>query len=151
MEIRFDRYWAMPNHKTFEIKPIKDLISQELGNNYIDPFPYPFKQDAIDYMKSFKDSSIDKLVFDPPYSAHQLKEKYHSNGIALNNKLDNSYWSKCKKEIGRIMKINGKVISFGWNTNGVGKNNGFEKKRIVIIAHGSQHNDTLATVEVKVR
>jgi hypothetical protein len=49
------------------------------------------------------------------------------------------------------MKINGKVISFGWNTNGVGKNNGFEKTRIVIIAHGSQHNDTLATVEVKVK
>jgi len=151
MEIRFERYWAMPNHKTFEIKPIKDLISQELGDNYIDPFPYPFKQDAIDYMKSFKDASIDKLVFDPPYSEHQLKEKYQNNGIALNNKLDNSYWSKCKKEIGRIMKINGKVISFGWNTNGVGKNNGFEKTKIVIIAHGSQHNDTLATVEVKVK
>ena len=149
--MRFERYWAMPNHKTFEIKPIKDLISQELGDNYIDPFPYPFKQDAIYYMKSFKDASVDKLVFDPPYSAHQLKEKYQSNGIALNNKLDNSYWSKCKKEIGRIMKINGKVISFGWNTNGVGKNNGFEKTKIVIIAHGSQHNDTLATVEVKVR
>jgi len=149
--MRFERYWAMPNHKTFKIKPIKDLILQELGDNYVDPFPYPFKQDAIDYMKSFKDASVDKLVFDPPYSAHQLKEKYYSNGVALNNKLDNSYWSKCKKEIGRIIKINGKVISFGWNTNGIGKNNGFEKTKILIIAHGSQHNDTLVTVEVKVK
>jgi hypothetical protein len=80
-----------------------------------------------------------------------LKKSEKKKLDKINNKLDNSYWSKCKKEIGRIMKINGKVISFGWNTNGVGKNNGFEKTRIVLIAHGSQHNDTLATVEVKVK
>jgi len=47
------------------------------------------------------------------------------------------------------MKPGGKVISFGWNTNGIGKKHGFEISRIVLVAHGSQHNDTIATVEKK--
>lgn len=29
--MQIDRIWAMPNHKTFEIKPIKQLILKELG------------------------------------------------------------------------------------------------------------------------
>ena len=148
--MRFERYWAMPNHKTFKIKPIKDLISQEFGDNYIDPFPYPFKQDAIDYLKTIPDNSADHLVFDPPYSQRQLKEKYHSNGISLEHPMNNSYWSNCRKEISRIVKSTGKVISFGWNSNGIGIKYGFKITRIVLVAHGSQHNDTIATVEVKI-
>lgn len=150
MEIKFERHWAMPNHKTFKIKPFKDLITQELGEDYIDPFPYPFKQDAIQYLQTIKSNSIDSLVFDPPYSGYQLKERYHNNGLALNHKPDASYWSKCKKEISRIIKSGGKVISFGWNSNGIGKKNGFKLNRIVLVAHGSQHNDTIATVEIKI-
>ena len=52
MTVNFERYWAMPSHKTFTIAPFKKLIDKELGTNYIDPFPYPFKQDAIKYLKT---------------------------------------------------------------------------------------------------
>lgn len=31
-----------------------------------------------------------------------------------------------KKEISRIIKPNGKIITFGWNSGGVGKKYGFE-------------------------
>jgi len=150
MEIKFERHWCMPNHKTFTIKPFKNLIATELGLNYIDPFPYPFKQDAIDYLKTIPNNSVSHLVFDPPYSQRQLKEKYHSNGIALNHPINNSYWSNCRKEIARIVKSTGKVISFAWNSNGIGIKYGFKITKIVLVAHGSQHNDTIATVEVKV-
>jgi hypothetical protein len=44
----------MPSHKTFTIKPLKKLIDDELGLNFVDPFPYPFKQDAIKYLKMYK-------------------------------------------------------------------------------------------------
>jgi len=150
MDIKIERYWSMPSHKTFTIKPLKKLIDEELGSNYIDPFPYPFKQDAIDYLKTIPDNSVDHLVFDPPYSQRQLKEKYHSNGISLDHPMNNSYWSNCRKEISRIVKSTGKVISFGWNSNGIGIKYGFKITRIVLVAHGSQHNDTIATVEVKI-
>ena len=149
MEIKFERHWCMPSHKTFTIKPIKNLIDTELGSDYIDPFPYPFKQDAIDYLKTIPDNSINHLVFDPPYSQRQLKEMYHNNGISLEHPMNASYWSKCKSEISRIVKSSGKVISFGWSSNGIGMKYGFKITKIVLIAHGGQHNDTIATVEVK--
>ena len=150
MEIKFERHWCMPSHKTFTIKPFKNLIAAELGSNYIDPFPYPFVKDAIDYLKTIHDNSVDHLVFDPPYSQRQLKEKYHSAGLSFNHPMNNSYWSNCRKEISRIVKSTGKVISFGWNTNGIGIKHGFKITKVVLVAHGSQHNDTIATVEVKI-
>ena len=149
MKIKFERYWCMPNHKTFTIKPFKDLIADELGSNYVDPFPYPFKQDAIEYLKTIPENSVDHLVFDPPYSQKQLKEKYHSNGLSFNHPMNASYWSNCKKEISRVVKRSGKVISFGWNSGGIGTKYGFNITKIVLVAHGGQHNDTIATVEVK--
>ena len=148
--IKFQRFWSMPNHETFKIKPIKDLIYEELGLNYVDPFPYPFKKDAIEYLKSFPASSESNLVFDPPYSQRQLKEMYSNNGLAFNHPMNNSYWSNCRKEISRIIKPGGKVISFGWNSNGIGKKYKFKIIKIVLVAHGSQHNDTIATVEIKI-
>tara|TARA_S200002703_G_scaffold6737_1_gene7274 strand:- start:45 stop:491 length:447 start_codon:yes stop_codon:yes gene_type:complete len=145
-----ERYWAMPSHQTFTIKPFKELIEKELGSEYIDPFPYPFKQDAIEYLKTIEDNSENYLVFDPPYSQRQLREMYDNNGLSLDNPMNNSYWANCRKEISRIIKKNGKVISFGWNSNGIGKKYGFEITKIVLVAHGSQHNDTIATVEMKI-
>ena len=147
--IKFERHWCMPSHKTFTIKPFKELIEKELGNEYVDPFPYPFKQDAIEYLKTIPTKSVRYSVFDPPYSQRQLKEMYHNNGLSFTYPMNSSYWGVCKKEYGRIMKPAGKVISFGWNTNGIGKKYGFEITKIVLVAHGSQHNDTIATVEVK--
>ena len=143
------RVWAMPNHRTFDIKHIKEFIKENIGSDYIDPFPYPFKEDAITYLKKIETNSKLSLVFDPPYSQRQLKEMYHSNGLSLDHPMNNSYWSNCKKEIARIIKPNGKVISFGWNSGGIGKKNGFEIEKILLVNHGSQHNDTICTLEVK--
>ena len=149
-KIRIDRIWAMPNHKTFEIQPIKELLEQEetgLPGDIIDPFPYPFKQDAIEYLKSIPNESVYKVRFDPPYSQRQLREMYDSLGLSL--EMNNGYWAKCRKEIARICKPGAKVISFGWNSNGIGLQYGFDITRIRLIAHGSQHNDTICIVEVK--
>jgi len=143
-----ERHWAMPNHKTFSIKPLKNLIDLELGTDYLDPFPFPFKQDAVKYLKNIPANSVKYLVYDPPYSSYQLKTKYKNAGLSLDS-YDASYWSKCKNEISRIIKKSGKVISFGWNSNGIGKKYGFKIIKIVLVAHGSQHNDTIATVEIK--
>lgn len=40
------------------------------------------------------------------------------------------------------------MISFGWNSNGIGGDE-FEKVRILLVAHGGVHNDTICTVERK--
>ncbi len=143
-----ERIWAMPNHKTFEIKPIKELLEREFTKDYIDPFPFPFKKDALEYLKSFQDNSVTELAFDPPYSPRQLKEMY--SGAGLDYTTNSSYWSALKKEIGRIVKTGGKVISFGWNSGGIGMKYGFKIEKILLVPHGGQHNDTIVTVEIKI-
>ena len=145
--MKLERVWQMPNHRTFQIPSIKKLIFEELGENYVDPFPHPFRTDALRYLCCFKKESVSNLAFDPPYSQRQLKEMYKNIGFSYD--MNNSYWSKCKDQITRIMKPGGKVVSFGWNSNGIGKTRGFELTRILLVAHGSQHNDTICTVEVK--
>lgn len=168
MEIKIERVWGMPNKNTFDVIPIKKLLEEEVLNGlWIDPFANKNKiatitndlnpefdtdyhMDAFEFLKMFEDNSVDGVLYDPPYSPRQVSECYKHFGYEVTNKTTNSsYWSKHKKEISRILKPNGKVITFGWNSGGIGKTNGFEIQRILLVPHGGWHNDTICTVEVK--
>lgn len=168
----FNRIWAMPNGKTFTIKPIKELVERYIsGNNkiIIDPFANSCKYgtitndlnpefettfclDALDFLKQQESNIADVILFDPPYSMRQASELYKAFG---KKKLETSitnmgYWAKCKDECARILKTEGTIITCGWNTNGLGKNRGFEVLEILIVYHGGSKNDTLVTVEKKI-
>ena len=165
----FTRIWEMPNKNTFDIKCIKKLIYKYFKDEYqsIDPFANKnriakitndldpemgtdYCMDALDFLKQFDDNSIDFVLYDPPYSPRQVSECYKKMGRTVNMQTtQSSFWGNLKKEIARITKPNGIVISFGWNTNGIGKTKGFEILEILTVAHGGQHNDTLCTVERK--
>ena len=165
--MRIERIWAMPNKWTFRIKPIAQLLKEEISDGlWIDPFagemspaqitndlnperPTTYHMDALDFLKMFDDGSIDGILYDPPYSPRQVRECY--DGIGGNLKWDGrtNFWSDTKNECGRILKPNGKIICFGWNSMGLGKNRGFEMTRILLVPHGGSRNDTICTVEVK--
>jgi hypothetical protein PPSC2_p0296 len=68
---------------------------------------------------------------------------------AMPNSKTFSFWGDQKKEFFRIVKKGGKVISFGWNSGGIGKSNGFKITKILLVPHGGWHNDTICTVEEK--
>lgn len=162
--------WAMPNHQTFSIKPIQAIVEREVnkGGIIIDPFAnnckygtirndlnpefdVDYHMDALEFLKSLPSDYADLVLYDPPYSMRQASEVYNSYG---KDKLEISvtnmkYWSECKNEIARILKHNGRVICCGWNTNGLGKNRGFEMLEILITSHGGSKNDTLTTLEIK--
>jgi len=142
--MKIERVWAMPHKQTFTIKPIKTLIQEEIGNNYIDPFPFEYQEDAVDYLKRIEPQKYG--VFDPPYSPRQLKECYNGKG-EYDTKA--STWSRWKDLM--ASKIQDKCISFGWNTCGLGKNRGFQITRILMVCHGGMHNDTICTVEQRVQ
>jgi hypothetical protein len=144
------RKWAMPNKRTFSIKPIADIIAKYKSSGlWLDPFPYPYKQDAIEYLSTIKDSSVDGVLFDPPYSPRQLKECYDSQGMVLHD-TKSSVWSEWKDQITRVIRPGGLCLSFGWSSQGLGKNRGFEIIEIMLVAHGGNHNDTIITVERKI-
>jgi hypothetical protein len=147
--MKITREWAMPNKRTFQIPPIKQLIERETRNYHIilDLFPYPFQIDALEKATMTLDNSVDCVLFDPPYSFHQLNISYNNEGV----KLTENYRRDLYNEVARLIKTTGKCISFGWNSNGLGKGRGFEIERILLIAHGGGHNDTICTVERKVQ
>jgi len=140
----------MPNHKTFSIKPIGKLISEELGEGYVDPFTHPYDRDALEKLNELESESVQDLAFDPVYSLRQLKEMYEGKGNSLTQHETQYYWKDLRDEISRVIKPGDKVISFGWNSIGIGKTRGFEITRILMVCHGGHHNDTICTVETKV-
>lgn len=167
-EITIIRKWAMPNKNTFTVNPIKDLILSEKSEGiWIDPFANENKfatitndlnpifdtdyhLDALDFLKLFDDESIDGILYDPPYSPRQVSECYNNVGYNITwDTTKASFWSNHKKEISRILKIGGKVITFGWNSGGIGTSYGFSKTKILLVPHGGWHNDTICTVEIK--
>ena len=147
--MKITREWAMPNKRTFQIPPIKQLIERETNgySRILDLFPYPFQVDALEVATMTDDNSIDCVLFDPPYSFHQLNVSYNDEG----EKLTDNYRRDLYNEVSRIIITTGKCISFGWNTNGLGKKRGFEIERILLVAHGGGHNDTICTVERKIQ
>ena len=147
-KLLISRKWAMPNKKTFTIKPIADIILKYKAEEFIEPFPYPYQKDALDFLSGFKDNSVEGVLFDPPYSPRQLKECYDSQGMVLHD-TKSSVWAKWKDEIARVIKPNGLCLSFGWSSQGLGKNRGFEIIEIMLVAHGGNHNDTIVVVERK--
>ena len=166
--IKIERIWSMPNHNTFKIKPITELLKEEMvGKLWIDPFcgynspahvtndlnpnvPADNHEDAIIFLKMFDNESVEGVLYDPPYSVRQVAECYKQVGFSVTQETTRSDWyTKIKKEIARIVKPGGKVICFGWNSGGIGKNLGFEMTRVLLVPHGGIHNDTICTVEIK--
>jgi len=176
--MKISRAWAMPNKDTFSIKPIQQFVrkvTSELrvkkmmigGGIVIDPFCNGDKQgfsdwtndidpsieathhmDALDFLKSFDDNSVDCVLFDPPYSPRQVSECYKKLDKTVNMQTTQaSFWSNMKREIGRIVRYDGIVITCGWNSGGIGKKYGFEIEEILLVAHGGWHNDTIITME----
>jgi len=168
--MKIERKWAIPSHNTFSQPPIKKLIQEEIIDgviidpfandskiahitNDLDPqFDTDYHLDAIDFLKTFDNESVEMVLFDPPYSVRQVSEVYRRLGKTVNMETTQcTYWSNLKNEVVRILKPGGKVISFGWNSSGMGKSRGFKTSRILLVNHSGYHNDTICVVDVKVQ
>jgi hypothetical protein len=148
-KVIINREWAMPNKNTFSIPPIRELIDRYGAGGWVDPFPFPFREDALIYLSKFPDCSVENLLYDPLYSPRQLKECYDAKGECLHD-TTSAVWKRWKGAIARVVKPGGIVISFGRSTNGIGIARGFKIREILLVAHGGNHNDTICTVEQKV-
>lgn len=161
--------WAMPNSKTFNIKPISNLIDMYIDGLevVVDPFansskkgtitndiddsqPTDYHMDATEFLRMLESESADVVLYDQPYSPRQVSECYKRVGKTVDMKTtQSSYWSEQKKEIARVLKHGGICITCAWNSGGIGEKYGFEQIEIMLVAHGGWHNDTIVTVERK--
>lgn len=92
--MRMERIWAMPNKWTFAIKPVDRLLREEMGKGvWVDPFagvkspatitndlnperPTNYHMDALAFLKTFADNSVDGVLYDPPYSQRRVPRMY---------------------------------------------------------------------------
>jgi hypothetical protein len=163
-----NRLWSMPNKNTFSIKPIKNLIEKYNSSDFlsIDPFANnskiakitndldttyntDYNLDALDFLNLFENNSIDFILNDPPYNFYQLNQCYKifNDSNHLNN--NEAYWLKLFDLYQKKLKINGKIITFSWNSSGVNIFNNLEIEEILIVPHGGIHYDTVCVVENK--
>jgi len=173
-KIEINRVWCMPNKNTFDIKPVKELIEKYIGKlppnpTIVDPFANKnkiatitndldpqygtdYNMDATDFLKILDDNCADMILYDAPYSPRQVSEVYKKFNMSVNMETTQaSYWSKQKEQISRLVKKGGYVITCSWNSGGIGKKYGFEIVEILMVPHGGWHNDTIITVERKIK
>ena len=168
-ETKITRMWAMPNRDTFSIKPIGEFVQKyyRKASVSIDPFarnstlathtndlnPETSAQhhmDSIEFLEMLVKNNIacDLVLFDPPYSPRQIKECYDSIGLKM-KQLDamRTNWQRERDLINQLLLSGGYVLSFGWNSMGMGKKRNYVIEEILTLCHGVGHNDTICIVE----
>jgi len=105
--------------------------------------PADFHMDALDFVLMAKDKGMrfDTVIFDPPYNLRKSREKYFG--------VYTSQLRKIKTELPGIINNGGRVICYGYDSTGMGKQRGFKLVEICMVNHSGDHNDTICTVEEK--
>lgn len=167
--MRMSRAWAMPTADTFDCPPIREFVLRHLTGVSVDPFARnnllalhrndlnpqtsaEHHMDAVSFLAHLAAQGLaaDTVLFDPPYSPRQIAECYASIGkVAGTKDTQNArLYAECRKAIRSIAKRGTRVLSFGWNSAGMGT--GFRMDELLLVCHGGAHNDTICLAETMV-
>lgn len=172
MTIAFSRCFAMPNAATFSIKPIGEFVQRYLADAKISVDPFARNRDWATYTNDINPSTsaqshhdaeaflaeleskkvnADLALFDPPYSPRQVSEHYKAAGreVTGDDTQNGRLYRRVRTAIDRIMRPGGVVLSFGWQSVGMGVGRGYELIETMLVAHGGGHNDTICIAERK--
>lgn len=168
--IQMRRVWAMPNKNTFDVPPIRALVKSYLMKSKVSVDPFARNKrwathtndlnpntaaeshmDAEEFLFTLRDKGVlcDLVILDPPYSPRQISECYKAAGVAVGMAATQNaaLYSRVRHATSQILTPDAIVISCGWNTSGMGRDYGMEIVEMLIVCHGSAHNDTLCIVE----
>ena len=170
MIYQVDRQWAMPSSETFSIPPIAQFVHKYLSKSRVSVDPFSrncglatytndlnpstsaqYHLDAKEFLALMVEKQVqaDLIVFDPPYSLRQIKECYDSVGVKGTTEDMQAPWTVWKRLIDKMCVEDGIVLSFGWNTVGMGYKLGYEIVDMMLVCHGGSHNDTICMAEKK--
>ena len=159
----------MPTADTFDCPPIGDFVRKYLRGVSVDPFArntqwatyrndlnpdtlaeYHVDAEAFLLMLLHREVKADCIILDPPYSPRQIKECYAEFGLKATEKdtQNAALYARVRKAARYLCKPGTVVLSFGWNSTGMGS--GFKQIEILLVAHGGAHNDTICMAEERV-
>jgi hypothetical protein len=163
---RIRRVWQMPSGDTFDVPAMGALVRKHLRGVSVDPFARNKRwathtndlnpdttaehhMHAADFLSMLADRGVvaDVVIFDPPYSPRQIAECYAAAGLTTDMQATQNakLYADCRAAIRRLCKHGTVVLSFGWNSAGMGA--GFALDELVLVCHGGAHNDTICMVE----
>jgi hypothetical protein len=167
-----NRARACPSPWTFSIVPVRELLARYVpagANGWLDPMagmfsPAEFTNDmhpnrnarwhmeAILWADVLPHREFEGMLFDPPYSYRQVSEHYRELGQkATQIDTSSAFYSRVKDKFADKIRIGGFAICCGWNSVGFGSERGFQLVEVLIVCHGGHHNDTIITVERKIK
>ena len=169
MEEKFSRTWAMPASDTFDCKPIAEFVRRYLYGVSVDPFArdkrwathtndlnpateaeHHVDAEAFLLMLAERGIKADCIVLDPPYSPRQISECYAAAGFkaGMKDTQNAALYARVRRAAKALCKHGTVVLSFGWNSAGMGK--AFKRVETLLVAHGGAHNDTICVADLAV-
>lgn len=171
--ILFSREWAMLSKDTFSVKPIANFVQKYLKQSRcsVDPFARNCNwasytndinpntsahshMDAIEFIKSIQnmDDRIDLVILDAPYTPRQISECYKEIGrkVTMEDTQNSRFMKDVKDAADKLLRRGGVVLSFCYNSSGMGINRGYEIEEIKLINGGAAHNDIICMAERKI-
>ena len=171
--VKMGQAFARPNSQTFTIPPILEFIHRHIDTEtmaIVDPYArnsglsgtaltndldpstsarWHLRSDKFLEMVAGSNILVDAVVYDPPYSPRQISECYKRSNIKCtqSDTQNSSLHARCRRHIHRILKPGGVVLSFGWNSTGMGRQ--YTTKEILMVAHGGSHNDTICVAQTR--
>lgn len=168
--VQIKREWAMPSADTFDVGAIGLFVKKYMANSLvsIDPFARnkrwatytndlnpeteaEYHLEALEFLDMMLKKGIrcDLGFFDPPYSLEQCARSYKNVGRTVTERDTQIFgrWTEHKNALSRILTDDATVLSFGWNSQGMGKGRGFRLEEILLVCHGAAHNDTICIAE----
>lgn len=148
-EIELNYFFSMPNKYTFKAKKIREyvecwckgrVLNLFAGETKIDVDEYRNHKDALEFINGCREK-FDTVILDPPYSMWTHRLYYKGGG---HNYQDITV---IRNALPRVLKENARIITLGYNSNGMSKQRGFKKIAIALVHHGGTQNDTIITVE----
>lgn len=160
----------MPNRETFSIPIIGKWVQAYLDQSQIsvDPFARNNRwathtndldpstraehhMDAEAFLQKLKEEgiSVDLVLFDPPYSPRQMADCYKNIGMKVaQRETQNAHlYKRVRDALIPILAQDATILSFGWNSAGMGTERGFRISEILLCCHGGAHNDTICMAE----
>ena len=109
----------------FRVDSNPDMVADWYGNAY-------------DFVTT-TEMKFDTVILDPPYNLRKAREKYNGNYIGS--------FTKIKTKLLNILNPKARVISLGYDSNGLSSSRGFKKIAICLVCHFGDYNDTIVVVE----
>lgn len=164
----------MPSKDTFSVEPIRAFVERHLAGSRssVDPFARngrfatyrndlnpnteaEYHMDAIAFLEQLARDGVkcDRALVDPPYSPRQITECYAEAGLkaGMQDTQNAALYARTRAALVPILTDDAVVLSFGWNSSGMGLKQGFDITEILLVCHGGAHNDTICVAERRVQ